>query len=154
MLDHGSLAPRKRSVKQGPVSVELAFAGGKATGTMAMGGEPKPVSVDLGGELFADGAGANDVLALLPLAEGFSTTYRNFDVQKQKPSLKQLKVLGQEDVTVPAGTFKAWKVEVTSAEGDPGEMTLWVACASHKLVKSAATLPQMGGAVITAELQP
>jgi dipeptidyl aminopeptidase/acylaminoacyl peptidase len=154
VLDHGSLAPRKRSVKQGPVSIELSFDGGKATGTMAMGGEPKPVSIDLGGELFADGAGANDVLALLPLAEGFSTTYRNFDVQKQKASLKQLKVLGQEDVTVPAGSFKAWKVEVSSAEGDPGQMTLWVAADSHKLVKSAATLPQMGGAVITAELQP
>ena len=69
VLDRATLVPRKRSVKQGPVSVELAFEGGKATGTMAMGAEPKPVSVDLGGELFADGAGANDVLAQLPLAE-------------------------------------------------------------------------------------
>jgi dipeptidyl aminopeptidase/acylaminoacyl peptidase len=154
VLDKTTLVPRKRSVKQGPVSIELAFEGGKATGTMAMGGEPKPISVDLGGELFADGAGANDVLALLPLAAGYGTTFRNFDVQKQKPSLKQLKVVGQEDVTVPAGSFKAWKVEVTSAEGEPGQVTLWVAVEARKLVKSSATLPQMGGAVITAELQP
>ncbi|MGE5125460.1 MAG: alpha/beta fold hydrolase, partial [Betaproteobacteria bacterium] len=154
VLDRTSLVPLKRSLKQGPVSVELAFEGGKATGTMAMGGEPKPVSIDLGGELFADGAGANDVLAQLPLAEGYATTFRNFDVQKQKPSLRQLKVIGREDVTVPAGSFTAWKVEVTSAEGDPGQLTLWVDAGSRRLVKSMATLPQMGGAVLTAELQP
>ena len=40
VLDRTTLVPRKRSVKQGPVSVELAFEGGKATGTMAMGAEP------------------------------------------------------------------------------------------------------------------
>jgi hypothetical protein len=62
--------------------------------------------------------------------------------------------VGQEDVTVPAGSFKSWKCEVTSAEGDAGRVTLWVAADSHRLVKSSATLPQMGGAVITAELQP
>ena len=119
---------------------------------MAMGGEPKPVSVDLGGELFADGAGSSDVLALLPLAEGYTATFRNFDVQKQKVSIKQLKVAGSEDVTVPAGTFKAWKVEVTSAEGEPGPTTIWVTD-DHRPVKVIATLPQMGNAVVTAELQ-
>jgi len=74
-------------------------------------------------------------------------------VQKQKPALRQLKVLGQEEVTVPAGTFKAWKAEVTSAEGEAGQVVFWVAADTHAVVKSATTLPQMGGAVITAELQ-
>ena len=134
------------------MSVELAFEGGKATGTMAMGGEPKPVTIELGGELFADGASSH-VVALLPLAEGYTTTFRNLDVQKQKPALRQLKVLGQEDVTVPAGTFRTWKVEVTSAEGEAGQVVFWVAADTHTVVKSATTLPQMGGAVITAELQ-
>ena len=152
VLDKTTLVPLKRSVKQGPMAIELAFAGGKATGTMAMGGDPKPVSVDLGGDLFADGAGANDVLALLPLAEGYTTTFRNLDVQKQKAELKQLKVTGREDVTVPAGTFKAWKVEITSAEGEPGQTTLWVSD-DHKPVKVVATIPQMGNAVVTAERQ-
>jgi dipeptidyl aminopeptidase/acylaminoacyl peptidase len=152
VLDKATLVPVKRSVKQGPVAIELAFAGGKATGTMAMGGDPKPVAVDMGGDLFADGAGANDVLALLPLADGYTTTFRNLDVQKQKASLKQAKVVGHEDVTVPAGTFKAWKLEITSAEGEPGQTTLWVS-EDHKPLKVVATLPQMGNAVITAERQ-
>ena len=51
------------------------------------------------------------MIAALPLAEGYQTTFRNFNVQPQKVALKQVKVVGVEDVTVPAGTFKAWKVE-------------------------------------------
>ncbi len=153
-FDKATLVPRKRSIKQGPAAIELVFEGGKATGTMAMGGEPKPVSVDLGGELFADGVGAHEAIGALPLAEGYSATFRNFDVRQQKVQLKQAKVAGSEDVTVPAGTFKAWKVEISSAEGEPGVTTIWVAKDSRKVVKTVATLPQMGGAVVTTELQP
>ena len=99
-------------------------------------------------------AGAVDVLALLPLADGYTVTYRNFDVQKQKASLKQMKVVGTEDVKVPAGTFKTWKAEITSAEGDAGSTTIWVAQDTHQLVRKTSSLPQMGGATMTSELQP
>jgi dipeptidyl aminopeptidase/acylaminoacyl peptidase len=153
-LAKGTLIATKRSIRQGPLAVDLAFGDGKATGTMAMGGEPKPVSVDLGGPLFADGGGSHAVVATLPLAEGYSATYRNFDIRKQKPSLKQVKVLGAEQVTVPAGTFTAWKVQLSSAEGEPGETTLWVAQDTRKVVKITATLPEMGNATFAAELTP
>ena len=63
-VEKGTLVPVKRVIKQGPMTIELAFAGGKATGTMAMGAEPKPVSVDLGGPLFADGNAAHDLARL------------------------------------------------------------------------------------------
>ncbi|MEJ7606647.1 MAG: hypothetical protein WKF37_10350 [Bryobacteraceae bacterium] len=33
-------------------------------------------------------------MASLPLGEGYTTTFRNFDIQKQKPKLMQLKVAG------------------------------------------------------------
>ncbi len=153
VLDKATLAPRKRTIRQGPVAIDLAFDAGKATGSMAMGGNPKPVSVDLGGELFADGAGAHDVLAALPLTAGYATTFRNLDIQRQKVALKQLKVVGEESVTVPAGTFKAWKVELASADGEPGQTTVWVAQDSRQVVKTVTSAPQMGGAVITSELQ-
>ena len=87
---------------------------------MAMGGQEKPIAVDLGGPLFADGAGVVPSIAALPLKEGYTTTFRNFDVLKQKVTVKQAKVSGVEEVTVPAGTFKAWKVEIASADGEPG----------------------------------
>jgi dipeptidyl aminopeptidase/acylaminoacyl peptidase len=148
-----TLVPLKRQVKQGPITIELTFDGSKAAGTMAMGGAPKPFSIELGGGAFADGSGSQDALACLPLAAGYTVTFRNVDLQRQKVLLKQAKVLGQEDVKVPAGSFKAWKVELTSAEGDPGNTLMWVDTATRKVLKTVATLPQMGGAVITVELQ-
>ena len=44
-VEKGTLFVRKRSIKQGPVAIELSFEGGKATGTMAMGG---PVEARVG----------------------------------------------------------------------------------------------------------
>jgi hypothetical protein len=147
----GTLAPLRRSVKQGPAAIELAFEGGKATGSVTMGA-PKAVSADLGGELYADGSGAFESLAALPLAEGYAFTYRNFDVMKSKPSLKQGKVVGAEQVTVAAGTFDAWKVETGSAEGEPGGATFWVDKATRKVVKVKAVLAG-SGAVMETEMQ-
>ena len=151
-MEKGSLVARKLEVKQGPASIDLAFSNEKATGNVNMNGQDRSVSVDLGGPLFAEGAGAKQSLSCLPLAEGYSATYRNFDVQQQKVKLLQLKVTGVEKVTVPAGTFDAYKVEITSADGGPDKQTLWVTKDSHKAVKQSAVLPQMGGAVLTQEL--
>lgn len=153
-IEKGSLLTRKISVKQGPVSIDLSFAGDKASGNVNMGGQDKPVSVDLGGPLFANGPGSKQSLSCLPLAEGYTTTYRNFDVQTQKVKLLQLKVAGVEKVTVPAGTFDAYRVEISSADGGADKETLWIAKDSHKPVKESAVLASMGGAVLTQELIP
>ncbi len=151
-MEKGTLITRKLGLKQGQVTIDLSFSGDKASGNMNMNGQDRAVSVDLGGPLFAEGAGAKQALSCLPLAEGYSTTYRNFDVQQQKVKLMQLKVTGVEKVTVPAGTFDAYKVEITSADGGTDKETLWVARDSHKPVKESAVLAAMGGAVLTQEL--
>ncbi len=153
-IEKGTLLLLKRSVKQGPVAIDLDFAGNKAVGKMSMNGQDKPIAVDLGGPLFADAAGDDQVIACLPLAEGYSTTFRNFDVQTQKVKLQQLTVAGKEDVTVPAGTFNAWRVEVSSADGGGDKKTVWIVAETHKVVKVSAVLASMGGAVLTEELVP
>jgi len=154
VIEKGTLLPKKRSVKQGPMAIELDLSGAAATGTMTMNGQAKPISVELGGPLFADGAGANDVLAHLPLAAGYSASFRNLDLQKQKVGLKQIKVVASESVSVAAGKFDAWKAEISSLDGEPGVTTLWVHPETRRVLKVSATLPQMNGAVLTAELQP
>jgi dienelactone hydrolase len=146
-----SLQLQKRSIRQGPLAIEVEFKDGQAIGTMAVNGQERPIAAATGGALFADGAGAYVVMATLPLKEGYTTTFRNFDVQSQKTALKQLKVTAVEGVTVPAGTFEAYKIEVTSATGDPGKSTIWVAKDSRRVVKIAALIPQ-NGATITTEL--
>jgi len=147
-----SLLVQKRSLKQGPVAIDVDFAGNKATGKMSMNGQEKPINADLGGPVFGDAAGGDLAIACLPLAEGYTTNFRNFDIQTQKVKLLQLNVAGAESVTVPAGTFDAWRVEVAAADGGADKKTLWIAKDSHKVVKVKAVLASMGGAVMTLEL--
>jgi hypothetical protein len=153
MIEKRTLIPRERHVKQGPVAIDVTYAAGKATGTMMMSGQQKPIQVDLGGPLFADSAGSMQSIAALPLADGYRTTFRNFDLQNQKPKLMQLSVADSENVTVPAGTFQVYKIDISSTDSAE-KMTMWVAKASKKTVKYQALLPQMGGATLTAELMP
>jgi dipeptidyl aminopeptidase/acylaminoacyl peptidase len=153
ILDKKDLTLVKRVMKHGPANIDMAFSGNKLTGTFKMNDQAKPIDADVGGPLFADAAGASFAIAALPLADGYTTTFRNFDLQKMKLKLMQATVSGTESVTVPAGTFDAWKVEITSAEGGPEKMTVWVAKDARKPVKTTASLPQMGGATVTSELQ-
>jgi dipeptidyl aminopeptidase/acylaminoacyl peptidase len=120
----------------------------------AVEGGDKPISADLDGTIFADGAGANFVIGCLPLAEGYTTAYRNFDLQRQTVKLMQLEVAGSESVTVPAGTFDAFKVELSSADGGRDKSTVWIAKETRRPVKISTVMAEMGGAVLTAELLP
>ena len=72
-------------------------------------------------------------------------------MQRLQIRTKELKVVGSEQVTVAAGTFDAFKVEINSSDG--GKTTLWVAKAPRKAVKQVVTSPAMNGATVTAELQ-
>ena len=153
-LEKGSLTLKKRHVQQGPVAIYLEFSGGKITGTMEMNGEDKSISEELDGPLFADAAGANFAVGCLPLAPGYSTVFRNFDVQKQKVKLMQLQVAGAESVSVPAGTFETFKVELSSADGGPDKSTIWIEKSTRTPVKISALMAEMGGATLTAELSP
>ena len=151
-LEKGSLLLLKRNIKQGPAIIDLDFAGNKAVGKMSMNGQDHAIDVDLGGPLFADAAGGNQAISCLPLAEGYSTTFRNFDVQTQKVKVLKLTVRGKEQVIVPAGTFDAYKVVIDSADGGADTKTVWVASKSHKVVKVTAVVASMGGATVTQEL--
>jgi dipeptidyl aminopeptidase/acylaminoacyl peptidase len=152
-LDKKTLAVLKRSAKQGPMAIDIEFQDNKATGKMSMSGQDRPISSDVGGPVFAATGGGALWMTCLPLAEGYSTAFRDFDIQKQKVKMMQLTVAGSESVTVPAGTFGSFKLDISSAEGGPEKVTVWVAKDSRKVVKFATTIPEMGGATLTAELQ-
>lgn len=152
LLAGESLIVLKRSIAQGPITINFTVAEGRARGEMTVSGQPKPIDVALEGDLFADGAGAHLVVGALPLAAGYQTAFRNLDVQTQAVKVMELKVVGEESVTVPAGTFDAWKVEI-AGRGETDKTTLWVAKQDRELVKASAIASRMNGAVITTELQ-
>jgi dipeptidyl aminopeptidase/acylaminoacyl peptidase len=151
VVEKTSLLVMKHNMQQGPATIDLDFAGNKAVGKVSMNGQDTNVNVDLGGPIFGDAAGGNEEIACLPLAEGYATTFRNFDVQTQKVRLLQLNVAGSDSVTVPAGTFDAWRVEITSADGGADKKTVWVTKDTHKVVRISAVLASMGGATVTEE---
>jgi hypothetical protein len=152
-VEKGTLLFVKRHLAQGPSTIDLAYADRKMTGLIKTGGKDLPVNVELGGPLFGEGAGGFQVLATLPLEQGYKTAFRNFDLQKSKEKPMQLEVTGSEKVTVPAGDFEAWKVLVTPSDGSAGKATLWVAKANHQMVKVVGVMAEMGGAILTMELQ-
>ena len=151
-LDKDSLVLLKRLVKQGPMTINLETKGDRVVGTLSMNGQDKPMDIDAGGPLFAEGPGNPQVIACLPLEDGYTTAFRNVDVQKMKMTVKKLTVTGSDKVTVPAGTFDTYKLQIESADGSDNT-TMWVAKDARKVVKIVAVLSSMGGANMTAELQ-
>jgi hypothetical protein len=152
ILDKNTLALRKRSVQQGGITIEFLVKDGKLVGAANVRGQETQLNMDIGGDVFSDGAGAHQTVAALPLAEGYTTSFRALDIRSMKLRTIDLKVVGSEQVTVPAGTFDAFKVEIVSTvEGS--KTTLWVARDSRKVVKVVQVSPQQGGATVTSELQ-
>jgi len=152
-IQKGTLIQLKRSVSQGPVSLNLEFSGDKVSGSMSMNGQERPIAADAGGPLFPEPLNLPQAVAALPIEDGYTTAFRNFDPQSQKAKLLQLKVGGLESVTVGAATFQAYKVEITSGEGGPDHDILWITKDTHQVVKMQSTLAAAGGAQMTAELQ-
>ena len=151
-IEKGTLILLRRSMAQSTDAVDLDFSGNKATGKLTTDGKDQPIAVDLGGPLFADGAGGDEVLACLPLAVGYSISFRNFDARLQKITPKQLNVVALETVHVPAGSFEAFRVEVVSADSRADKKTVWISKESRKVVKITAAYSSANGAVMTQEL--
>jgi hypothetical protein len=150
LLEKGTLILRKRTLQQGPANINVDINGAKATGALNIGGRETPLNVELSGPIFADGPSATPSIASLPLAEGYTTAYRNIDAQKQKAIVMRLSVAGSESVTVPAGTFNVFRVEITSDDA-PFKMTCWISKDSRKTVKASIA---MGPGNTTLELVP
>ncbi len=145
-LEKGTLKFRKLFLNQGPFTLDLAFGEGKIAGSVAMGGEPKVLSLPLVEDIYGD---HEEALARLPLAEGYTVVLRGFDAQKQRLDLKRVTVAGVETLKGQ----KAWRVEIVSAEGEPGGQTLWITQISRRVLKTQVLLPEMGNATMTTELQ-
>ena len=151
VLAKGSLVLRQRSIVQGSFKMDYIVKDGKAMGKMQIGNKLRPILVDLGGELFADGAGRSSVVAALPLADGFEASFRNLVLPSLAITAKRLNVVGSERVTVQAGKFNTFKVQITSGDGE--ETTFWIAKSPRKTVKMTTKSSEMNGGVITTELQ-
>ncbi len=126
----------------------LTFAGGRVKGSAMTPQQdgPKTVAVDTtvtAGTIDDNLVGV--VLPALTLEVGKTVHASVFSSGQGVLQAVSLKVTGTESVTVPAGTFEAFKVEMT---GGSAPVTLWVTTAApRRLIKIAPT-----GAPIVLEL--
>ena len=140
----GSLNVTKRAVKQGPADITIDF-GKDATTMTAMG---TTMSADVEGVMVADGAGADMVIARMPLTEGFATSFYQFDAQSGKNKKMNLKVAGKEMINEQ----ECWKVTLTNTENEAEMQTLWIDGKKGMALKSTSVIPAMGNAKVTMTL--
>jgi len=151
---HGtSLLPLYRGVEQGGAKVTMNYSETAVKGMIAMGPQEMPVDTQLDAPVFGDGAGLDLAVACLPLAPQYKTSLRYFDLLSQQVKVYVVEVTGIEDVTVPAGTFEAYKIELRPMGTEPGGGTVFVDTKTRYQVRATMQLPAMaGGGSVTSEL--
>ncbi len=154
LVDRKTLMPVDRMVKQGATSIELAFTATEVSGKMKAVGQEMPIKAKVDGAVLSDGAPLHLALATLPLADGYRSQIQSFEIVGGKAKKHAVTVAGSEDVKIPAGTFAAWRVQITPEEPGDGAATVWIEKAGGKRVlKWERTLPgAMGGGKLGAEL--
>jgi len=124
VLSAADLAMR-RSDQSGTVQgqqseIHLVYADGRVKGSAIVpqaAGTPKTVAIDT---TVPAGAIDDNVLSLLaaalPLAEGKSFSLNVFSSGEGVTKVATIKVTGVENVTVPAGTFSAYRLEISGMQ--------------------------------------
>ncbi len=151
---HGTnLLPLHRGVSQGGTTIEMDYSETAVKGKISMGPQEMPVDTPLEAPVFGDGTALDLAVSGLALAPDFKTSLRFFDLLEQKVKVYVVEVTGIEDVTVPAGTFEAFKVELRPMGNEPGGGTVFIDTKTRRQVRATMQLPAMaGGGSVTSEL--
>ena len=154
-VDIKTLIPVYRGVKQGGTTVRVNYSENAINGAISMPGREMPLESKLDAPVYGTDNALDVVLGSLPLAPGYKTTLRTFDILSQSVKVMTVEVAGIEKVTVPAGTFDAFKVELKNMDGEAGGGTVYInKGVDHYKVRSVMELPPMvGGGTVTSELQ-
>jgi len=154
-VDIKTLIPVYRGVKQGGTTVRVNYSETAINGAISMPGREMPLESKLDAPVYGTDNALDVVLASLPLAPGYKTTLRTFDILSQSVKVMTVEVAGVEKVTVPAGTFDAFKVELKNMDGEAGGGTVYINKGADRYkVRSVMQLPpMMGGGTVTSELQ-
>ncbi len=151
---HGtSMLPLYRGAEQGGAVITMNYSETAVKGMIAMGPQEMPVDTELEAPVFGDGTALDLVVSCLPLAPKYKTSLRYFDLLSQQVKVYVVEVTGIEDVTVPAGTFEAFKIELRPMGNEPGGGTVFVDMKTRYQVRATMQLPAMaGGGSVTSEL--
>ncbi len=145
-LNFQNLVPIHRSADQGMTKMRIDYDESTISGEIVAGPQTVPISKEIEAPILGDGSALDLALGALPLEVGYETTFRTFDLMSQKVIVRHLKVVGVEEIEIPAGTFEALKLEIVPIEGDTGKRTVWIANdETRNMLKSIDSLPAMMG---------
>jgi dipeptidyl aminopeptidase/acylaminoacyl peptidase len=149
-----ALHPVRRVVRQGPATIAVTYRDGAVTGQIEAGPQQIPINVSVVGRVFSDGTALNMALRTLPLEPGTAASVAVFDITGGRAVPQRVEVGATEQVTVPAGTFDAARIDVRPADGSPGGSTVWIErAAPHRVLRVVSQLPAAaGGGTVTQEL--
>ena len=153
-VDGSTFLPIRWAGRQGPATVVLNFTATAVKGAINMGGSAMPVEATLQAPVFGDGSSLEVLIGGLPLAPGYETTLRVFDFQMQKARAMTLAVTGTERVTVAAGTFECFKLEIKPIGEESGGSTIFMYTMNPRcMIRGIFEMPvQAGGGTVTADL--
>jgi hypothetical protein len=149
-FDAETLMPRRQHTTQGTGEAELGFSAEGVSGKISMGAQEMPVDFKSDHQVLPSEWGTLIPLSTLPLEAGYTETIHQFDLMTMSAKAMIMKVAGMEKLTVKAGTFDTYKVDLTPVEGE-GDSAFWIETTTRNILKSEAKLPPMmgGGSVIT-----
>lgn len=146
-INKQKLAAIKKEVLQGSMKMTVEYADKEAKTNMSFGGRNQTASFPLKSAILP----INDaIIAALPLKEGYHAIFSDITLDNMQSATYQLSVIGKEKITVAAGTFDAYIVEVKTVDSETTQK-MWIA--NGKAVKIAATIQELGNAKLVTELQ-
>jgi dipeptidyl aminopeptidase/acylaminoacyl peptidase len=153
-IDPGTMLPLYRTAKQGMAVITIEYSETEVSGSIEAGPQTLPIKATLAAPAFGDGSALELALTTLPVSEGYETVLRSFSANMQKSRIMKLTVAGREELTVPAGTYDCYRVELVPVDDPTAKKTVWISAGEEKfIVRTSDTLPAaMGGGSATMEL--
>ena len=144
-LSREAMLPIRHRLHAGPNTVALEFGRDSARGTMTLPQGTGPVAAAYTPGTIVNGTMLEMYLRLLPLAPGYKGALTMGALSPMGTQLAPVTVtvVGEESVTVPAGTYPSYVVMLT---GQGSEQKVWVNKATREVVKVSAAFAQMPGA--------
>jgi hypothetical protein len=118
-IDADTLAPlgetKAITTSNSTVDLTTKYEDGKLSIAAVVSGQTRTASIDVPANAL-DNDQLLMTLRALPFAQGFENTYTVIVAQNALKVDTTVSVLGQESVTVPAGTFDTWHVQIQAGQ--------------------------------------
>lgn len=111
---------------KGPITVDTKYSDNKLSIIAKTPDGDKAADIEVPADAY-DNDAALAFWRSLPYREGYKVSYTNVTAASALKTPVTLAVIGREKVTVPAGEFEAWKVQLEAAQT---KQTLWYAAAA------------------------